>query len=227
MPHLLGSSLAPPGGFRPPVPFQPSPFGPQGPFPGGPFDPPRPRGGNFPGLPFGPEDVERGADLACRLFGFRCPKVPGGPAPGGGIPLDPPLCIPPFKLDPISKRCVLDLDPGPGTGLPGGPDGGGVGLVQPTTVCVETMVCPKFADNKKGVLWMNALTGLVVCLPRGTNGTGFGLIRKNTPRRKAFVTAAEISALRRQATTKKKAKKFAALTGQVCVARGSRNHRAR
>jgi len=84
------------------------------------------------------------------------------------------------------------------------------------------MVCPKFADNKKGVLWMQAMTGVVVCLPRGVNGSGFGLVRKNRPRRKAFVTAAEISALRGQARTKKKAKKFAALTGQVCTTRGGR-----
>ncbi|HEU01646.1 MAG TPA: hypothetical protein ENH89_15200 [Aurantimonas coralicida] len=100
-------------------------------------------------------------------------------------------------------------------------------MVQPTAVCIETLVCPTFADNKKGVLWMQAMTGLVVCLPRGVNGSGFGLIRKNRPRRKAFVTAAEISALRGQDRTKKKAKKFAALTGQVCTARGSRARSAR
>lgn len=138
-----------------------------------------------------------------------------------GIP-DLGFCFPGFKKDPISGRCVLDLDPGPGTGLPGGPEPEGVGLAQPQVVCIETMVCPVFADNKKGVLWMNALTGLVVCLPRGTNGSGFGLIRKNPPRRKAFVTAAEIKRLQGQATTRKKAKKFAALTGQVCVTRGRR-----
>lgn len=138
------------------------------------------------------------------------------------------FCFPGFKKDPISGRCVLDLDPGTGTGLPFGPEPAqGTGMVQPTAVCIETLVCPTFADNKKGVLWMQAMTGLVVCLPRGVNGSGFGLIRKNRPRRKAFVTAAEISALRGQDRTKKKAKKFAALTGQVCTARGSRARSAR
>ena len=127
------------------------------------------------------------------------------------------LCVPPWFRNELGE-CKLDLDPGPGRGLPGGPQ---TDMITPTSVCIETMVCPKFADNKKGVLWMNALSGLVVCLPRGVNGSGWGMIRKNRPRRKAFVTAAEISALRKQATTKKKAKKFAALTGQTCVTRGT------
>ena len=100
-------------------------------------------------------------------------------------------------------------------------------MVQPATVCIETMVCPQFADGKKGVLWMSALSGQVFCLPRGVNGSGFGLIRKNRPRRKAFVTAAEIKRLQGQATTRKKAKKFAALTGQVCSTRTRAPRRAK
>ena len=142
---------------------------------------------------------------------------PAAPSPGGR-PGDCPIFM---SWDPVRQKCVIDLDPGEGVGLPGGENGRGAGLVAPVPVCIETLMCPKFADNKKGVLWMNALTGDVLCLPRGVNGSGFGLIRKNRPRRKAYVTAAEISALRKQATTKKKAKKFAALTGQTCVARGT------
>ncbi len=160
--------------------------------------------------------------------------IPSSAAPPGplGIPLLP--CIFPFVRQ-ADGSCKFDLDPGGGTGIPGGPqgdfpagpEGGPTNMVQPQAVCIETLVCPTFADNKKGVLWMQAMTGVVVCLPRGVNGSGFGLIRKNRPRRKAFVTAAEISALRGQARTKKKAKKFAALTGQVCVTRGSRARSSR
>jgi len=199
-------------------------------------------GGGSPAVPGRMGPVSTGSALIRRLTGGiitrRAPPPTFAPAPlpitrvsplgtGGtmtasalGVP-DLGFCFPGFTKDPISGRCVLDVDPGAGTGLPFGPEpAGGTGLVSPTTVCVETMVCPQFADGKKGVLWMSALTGLVVCLPRGVNGSGFGLIRKNRPRRKAFVTAAEISRLQGQATTRKKAKKFAALTGQVCAIRG-------
>ena len=144
-------------------------------------------------------------------------------------PLSQDCPLPFMTWDPVRGKCVVDFDPRPGPhrGGPFGDPTRGAGLVEPTAVCVETLVCPTFADNKKGVLWMNALTGDVLCLPRGVNGSGFGLVRKNRPRRKAFVTAAEISALRGQARTKKKAKKFASLTGQVCVTRGSRAQSSR
>ena len=145
---------------------------------------------------------------------------------GGG---SPPLSragaqdgCPPLMSRNIDGKCVVDIIQG-GRGLFGSQIAEPLaeGLVEPEQVCIDTLLCPTFADGKKGVLWMNAMTGQVVCLPRGVNGSGFGLIRKNRPRRKAFVTAAEISALRGQARTKKKAKKFASLTGQTCVTRGS------
>lgn len=188
-----------------------------------PAAPARRNGGAFGGL--GPK-VQKFAPSGTPLFS----SSRGDPQRSGplGLPGAVP-CIFPFVRQ-ADGSCKFDLDPGEGTGLPGG-DGGGfpaqdIGLVTPNTVCVETMQCPTFADGKTGILWMNALTGQVFCLPRATNGTGFGLVRKNRPRRKAFVTAAEISALRGQARTKKKAKKFAALTGQVCTTRGATRSRS-
>lgn len=199
-------------------------------------------------LPADPRGRPKIGRFGRRIFppSFNPPFVPGvmpvpfsplatsisqGPGPTQAGPFGLPVpCVFPFVRQ-ADGSCKFDLDPGQGTGFPGGDGGGGsfpaedIGLASPATVCIETQVCPTFADGKKGVLWMNALTGQVFCLPRGTNGTGFGLIRKNRPRRKAFVTAAEISALRKQATTKKKAKKFAALTGQTCVTRGTQRSR--
>ena len=146
-------------------------------------------------------------------------------------------CAPGFWED-ASGNCVPSVVPGTGVAerptpgvvgavqrfLPGGSSGTtmqNTGLISPGIRNVETMVCPTFADGKKGLLWMDALSGQVICLPRGTNGKGFGLIRKNPPRRKAYITAADISELKSIASTKTKAKAFAKLTGQTCAPNGA------
>jgi len=97
---------------------------------------------------------------------------------------------------------------------------GATGLALPMKTCVETSICPEFADGKKGILWMNALTGEEVCLPRGSNGSGFGLIRKHKPRKKPFISANDVKILRKKDALTKKAKAFAKLTGQTCAPRG-------
>jgi hypothetical protein len=118
--------------------------------------------------------------------------------------------------DPITGECRFDIDPGPGQGLPGGGAGGGTGLNRPQLMARNVLVCPTFADGKKGILWMNALTGDVVCLPRRTSGKGFGLIRKNPPRKKAFITAAEKASLTKMKRIQGRAKKFASDAGFTC-----------
>jgi len=161
---------------------------------------------------------------------------------GGGPQLPQPHaqgiapCVWPMNRQ-ADGSCRFDLDPDEGTGFPlgnggGFPSGGtsASGLSRPTARSVVVQDCPTFADGKKGLLWMNALTGEVVCLPRGTNGSGFGLIRKNKPRAKPFISAAMKKQLGVSAAATKKAKEFAKLTGQVCEsksARAARNARGR
>jgi len=128
-------------------------------------------------------------------------------------------CLPLFSRDPITGNCVFDADPGPGTGLPGGNGAAGTGLNRPRAMSRTVLVCPTFADGKKGILWMNALTGDVVCLPRRTSGKGFGLIRKNQPRKKAFISAAQHSSLTKMKAVQTKAKKFATDAGFSCKKR--------
>ncbi len=96
---------------------------------------------------------------------------------------------------------------------------GGAGIFSPSRVCVDTFVCPTYADGKKGILWMMPLSGEIVCLPRGVNGKGFGLIRKNKPRAKAFISAAENKLLTKRDTLEKKAKDFATKAGFSCKKR--------
>jgi len=128
--------------------------------------------------------------------------------------------------DPLTGRCRFDLDPGAGTGFPGGPQvsaGGtvdGQGIVFPNPVERLVQDCPTMPNGKKGILWMGAQDGVLVCLPRGVNGRPMGYVRKNKPRRKPFITAAQISELRRKSSLTKKAKEFAKLTGQTCKPRG-------
>ena len=75
-------------------------------------------------------------------------------------------------------------------------------------------------NGKKGILWMGMQNGVVVCLPTGVNGKPMGLMRKNKPRAKAFISAAQVKGLRKRSTLTKKAKEFAKLTGQTCKPRG-------
>lgn len=147
------------------------------------------------------------------------PSLPGLPEPTGIARPTGDGCLPFYSRDPVTGKCVLDLDPGAGTGLPGGGAAAGTGLTRPTQVARRTLVCPKFADNKTGILWMNALTGDVVCLPRRTSGKGFGLIRKNPPRAKPYISAAEKKLLTKIKTVQNRAKKFAGDAGFACKKR--------
>jgi hypothetical protein len=151
--------------------------------------------------------------------------IGGGP---GGTQAGP--CTWPQSWDPIRGKCVIDLDPGAGTGLPfmgpqvspGGAvtNGAGQGIVFPIPTERLVQDCPTMPNGKKGILWMGAQDGVLVCLPRGVNGRPMGYVRKNKPRRKPFITAAQISELRRKSSLTKKAKEFAKLTGQTCKPRG-------
>lgn len=145
-------------------------------------------------------------------------SIPGIPqpslAPTGGN-----RCLPFFSPDPITGECVFDVDPGAGTGLPGGGAAAGTGLNRPRAVSRTVLDCPTFADGRKGILWMNALTGDVVCLPRRTSGKGFGLIRKNPPRAKPFISAAEKKLLNKISSVQKRAKTFATDAGFSCKKR--------
>ena len=89
--------------------------------------------------------------------------------------------------------------------------------VPPIRASVMVDKCPKFADGATGILWMNALTGQVVCLPRRANGTAFGLIRKNKPRRKPFISAAQKKQLDAIKSVQGKAKAFATAAGFTCT----------
>lgn len=165
-----------------------------------------------------------GVDLSFPIPGTE--GIPGtisltGAGGGGGAPGDfSPIaagCLPGFTRDPITGQCRFDIDPGPGTGLPGG--NGRVNLTRPMETSRRVLVCPKFADGRMGILWMNMLDGQIVCLPRGVSGKGFGMVRKNRPRAKPFISAAEIKAARKRDSLGKKAKTVAGLTGQTCKRR--------
>lgn len=143
----------------------------------------------------------------------------GGKPTIPGVGLDGGPCVWPMRRN-VLGQCTLDLDPGAGSGLPGGGSAAGSGPARPQVRSIQRMECPTFANGKKGILWMDALRGDVYCLPRGVNGGGFGLVRKNKPRPKPYIRASEIKALKGMARTKKKAKDFARLTGQTCAPRG-------
>ena len=144
----------------------------------------------------------------------------GGTGPGGLTTQNP--CEPGFVRDPITGQCTLvPSDATPGTVTPAEASVGVSGVLLPSLTPVMTHVCPKYADGKKGILWMNALSGQVVCLPRGVNGRGFGLIRKNKPRKKPYISAAEKRHLDIHSRVKKKAKEFASKAGYMCKTRGS------
>lgn len=166
--------------------------------------------------------------------------IPGGPGtfvgPGGvgvgvgtGGPQAGGPCTWPQSWDPILGRCRWDLDPGAGTGFPGGPsgtpggavtNGAGQGIVFPIPVERLVQECPTMPNGKRGILWMGMQDGIVVCLPTGVNGKPMGYTRKNKPRRKAFISAADVSLARSRDRLAKKAKDFAKLTGQTCKPRG-------
>lgn len=116
-----------------------------------------------------------------------------------------------------SGICVSPGSPGDlSTGVSVGTVAGAPAIPQPSLSTVSVLKCPRFADGNVGILWMMPLTGAVVCLPRGVSGGKWGLRRKNKPRRKAFISAAEKKALDIPAATRKKAKEFAKLAGFKC-----------
>ena len=129
---------------------------------------------------------------------------------------------------PQHQQFLSPVTPGGGIGdairrfVPGGESGmrSTGGMVEPTEVHSARLECPRFANGKTGILWMHVMSGQVVCLPRGVNGTGFGLVRKNKPRKKAYITAAEKASLTKRDGLSKKAREFAKLTGQTCAKRG-------
>jgi len=111
------------------------------------------------------------------------------------------------------------FDRGGPPALPAIPGGGGNGTsvgmagvgAAPTLEAVSRFKCPDFL-NGVGLLWIN-VNGEVTCLPRGVSGAPWGLVRKNPKRHKAFISHAEIKALKGRDKTKKKAKQFAKLAG--------------
>lgn len=173
-------------------------------------------GGAFPitvSGPFGTEFEIPGTGGIPGDIDLGDPSIPGDffapDVPGGG-------CLPFFTPDPVTGECRFDIDPGAGQGLPGGNGAAGGGMTRPSRVNVPTFKCPVFADGKTGILWMDAKTGDVVCLPRRTSGKGFGLIRKNKPRTKPFISAAEHKLLSKISSVQKRAKTFAGKAGFTC-----------
>jgi len=130
-------------------------------------------------------------------------------------------CIPPLIRD-QSGICVFPGSPGDistdvaGNGI-SSVAASGLLAVPPTRSSVQVDKCPRFADGATGILWMNALTGQVVCLPRRANGRAFGLIRKNKPRRKPFISAAQKKQLDAISSVQNKAKAFATAAGFKCT----------
>ena len=143
--------------------------------------------------------------------------IPGGGGNGGsqlvpGVQCDPPWkmrngrCQPPIAIPTFGGGRETDV-------IPFESSGGGATMMNPAVVCRETHVCPTFANGKMGILWFSPMTNQVVCLPRGCNGAGFGLIRKNKPRKKAIITAADGVIMRKAPAIAKKVQKAARSMG--------------
>jgi len=112
-------------------------------------------------------------------------------------------------------------DPTPGSQTPGeASQGGAVGLQSPFAVQRTVLQCPVFGNGKVGILWMMPLTGQIVCLPRGVSGTAFGLIRKNKPAAKPFLTGGEVKCIKKAQRLSKSFAKKASMFGLVARKRG-------
>lgn len=172
---------------------------------------------------------EAGAAAVGRQLGAAyCPQLPDWLVPfcniaagalGQVVNGDPDVpestggCGPGFR-ETGDGGCVAITTGDPSLGVtPGEASVGGSGIFSPTATYPRRLKCPKYADGRTGILWMSALNGQVVCLPRGVNGRGFGLIRKNPPRKKAYISAAEWKALKAKEKYTKKAKAFAKAAG--------------
>jgi len=131
------------------------------------------------------------------------------------------MCVP-NSSTPVPGGSQPGTDATPGGVTPGEASTGATGLYLPMAAQVTRLTCPKYANGKQGILWMAPLTGQVVCLPRGVNGRGFGLIRKNDPRPKPYISHGEAKLLRKRTTLAKKAREFARMTGQSCSKSGRR-----
>lgn len=119
-------------------------------------------------------------------FTDTCVDIPFIPDPTGNG------CDPGFVSDGMGG-CVA-TDP---TGPPISPGERGAtasGPALPSRVSRAVHVCPKFVDGSMGILYFSPLTDQIVCLPRSMSpkaAMAFGLLRKNKPRAKAIVTAAD------------------------------------
>jgi len=124
-----------------------------------------------------------------------------GPPPGGTGG-----CPPGFHRGPVTGECILTgfQGPGPQDPTPQGDtpaerlNGATPGPVLPSRVARNVHVCPDFQDGSMGILYFNPTTNGIVCLPRSfstRDAAAFGLIRKNKPRAKAAVTAADMKLL--------------------------------
>lgn len=127
-------------------------------------------------------------------------------------------CTPPLVRD-QGGGCVFPGSPGDistaGPAVPGT-------LPRPRAEQRRTLVCPTFADGRKGILWFSPMSNEIFCLPRGVNGKAWGLIRKNKPRKKAYISAAEKKQLDRVAAIQKKAKEFASAAGFTTTKKGTK-----
>jgi len=130
-------------------------------------------------------------------IGLSIPDFPGGNG-NGGNGFAP--CQTGFARD-FTGACVPILN---GNGDPGTLDPaerGGMaadGPALPSRVARNVHVCPKFVDGSTGILYFSPLTNQIVCLPRSMtskSALAFGLLRKNKPRAKAAVTAADVRLL--------------------------------
>lgn len=116
------------------------------------------------------------------------------------------------------------VDPTPGTVTPAEASTGATGLQLPYKELRETTVCPDYRGKSgrmaRGIVHVNPMTGMEVCLPRGVSGSPFGLVRKWAKQPKAYISRGDIKTLKAAERTRKKVKSVAKLTGQTCKTRG-------
>ena len=139
--------------------------------------------------------------------------------PGPGMPDGSGLTVP---CPPTTPGCP-GFDPTPGVDTPGERSimpQGAPSLQAPFAVQRTVLQCPTFGNGKVGILWMSALDGQIICLPRGVNGLQFGLIRKNKPPTKPLFTGGDMNCLRRATRLQKKFRKIDKLFGATARKRG-------